>query len=97
MRLTDQEQQIIKTTILHYDPVARVLLFGSRVDDSKRGDIDLLVISYGELLTHTLGFPDKLQILADLHQQLGDQKIDLVPDDGSGTFARSFLPEAIDL
>ena len=72
--------------------MARLLLFGSRVDDSKRGgDIDLLVI------THTLGFPDKLQILADLHQQLGDQKIDLVPDDGSGTFARSFLPEAIDL
>ncbi len=93
MPLTQQEQQTIKTCIHHYDPQARVLLFGSRIDaDKKGGDIDLLIISA------KLGFTDKLNVLADLHQQLGDQKIDILLDkDGSGDFARTILPNAIKL
>ena len=92
MRLTSHEQQTIRQTISRYDPRARILLFGSRVDDQKRGgDIDLLVI------TQTLGFSDKLNILADLHQQLGEQKIDLLLDDGSGAFTQTILPGAIEL
>ena len=92
MRLTKQEQAIIKRVIQSYDAGAQVLLFGSRTDDHARGgDIDLLVI------TRTLGFSDKLNILADLHQQLGEQKIDLLLDDGSGTFTQSILPGAIEL
>lgn len=92
MRLSEQERQIIKSTIRNYDVNAQVLLFGSRTDDRKRGgDIDLLVI------THTLGFSDKLQILADLHQQLGEQKIDLLLDNGTGTFAQSVMSDAIEL
>lgn len=92
MRLSEQERQIIKSTIRNYDVNAQVLLFGSRTDDRKQGgDIDLLVI------THTLGFSDKLQILADLHQQLGEQKIDLLLDNGTGTFAQSVMSDAIEL
>ena len=93
MRLTEQEQQVIRQVILNYDPQARVLLFGSRADPAKKGgDIDLLVISA------TLGFVDKLNILADLHQHLGEQKIDLLLDkDGNGDFARTVLPDAIEL
>jgi len=92
VRLSEPERQIIKTTIHRHDPRAQVLLFGSRTDDSKRGgDIDLLVIS------QALNFSDKLQILADLDQELGEQKIDLLLDDGSGAFARSVLAEAIEL
>lgn len=42
MRLTKQEVQIIKSAILQVDPEARIFLFGSRVDDQKKGgDIDL--------------------------------------------------------
>ena len=93
MRLTDQEQQAITQVISQYDPTARVLLFGSRTDPAKKGgDIDLLVISV------KLGFTDKLNILADLHERLGEQKIDLLLDaDGTGDFARTVLPTAIEL
>ncbi|WP_422137869.1 nucleotidyltransferase domain-containing protein [Endozoicomonas sp. ALC020] len=93
MRLTEQEQQIIKKVIQGYDAKAVILLFGSRADSGKKGgDIDLLVTS------QTLGFADKLNILADLHGELGEQKIDIVLDnDGSGDFARSVLPTAIKL
>ena len=93
MRLTDKEQQSIRHIILSYDEQARVLLFGSRTDPAKKGgDIDLLVISV------KLGFIDKLNILADLHQQMGDQKIDLLLDkDGNGDFAKTVLPNAIEL
>lgn len=90
MRLTEQEQKSIKQIVQSYDPKAQILLFGSRVDpDKKGGDIDLLVISA------KLGFADKLNILADLHGELGEQKIDLLLDkDGSGDFARTVLPTA---
>ena len=94
MRITSQEQEIIKNTIQQYDDSdARVLLFGSRADPEKRGgDIDLLIISA------KLSFTDKLNILADLHQQLGEQKIDILLDkDGSGDFAATILPNAIEL
>ena len=93
MRLTKQEQRTIKKIINQYDEQARVLLFGSRIDPAKKGgDIDLLVIS------GKLGFTDKLNILADLHHDLGEQKIDLLLDrDGCGDFAKTILPIAIEL
>jgi len=70
MRLQDSERQAI---IRAADPDSAVYLFGSRVDDSaKGGDIDLLVLS------KKINLMAKLDILARLHQQLGDQKIDLV-------------------
>ena len=50
-------------------------MFGSRVDDSKRGgDIDLLIQteSPGEMLTR------KLQFLGILEREMGERKIDVV-------------------
>ena len=46
MRLSHNEQQVIRDSIHRVDPNARIVLFGSRVDDQARGgDIDLLVLS----------------------------------------------------
>lgn len=44
MRISDSEQQIIKDAVFALDPQARIYLFSSRANDSKRGgDIDLLI------------------------------------------------------
>jgi predicted nucleotidyltransferase len=78
MRLTPHQRQTIEQTLRrHFGPGARILLFGSRTDDRARGgDIDLYV-------EPDFGDPDRivdaqLGALAELHQALGEQKIDLV-------------------
>ena len=44
LRLSETEQQIIKEAVLSIDPQARIYLFSSRAEDTKRaGDIDLLI------------------------------------------------------
>ncbi|TAN53653.1 MAG: nucleotidyltransferase domain-containing protein [Methylococcaceae bacterium] len=84
MRLSAGERQIIRQTIAAADADAAVYLFGSRADDNaKGGDIDLLVLS------QSINLMTKLDILAKLHQALGEQKIDLaVYADLSHPFAR---------
>lgn len=73
MRLSVTEIAVIKSTVAELDPSARLYLFGSRVDDTKRGgDIDLLILS--SLLTGD----DRRTIRALLWEQLGEQKIDIV-------------------
>ena len=46
MRLGDQDRRIIRDSAVDvFGSEARVMLFGSRVDDAKRGDdIDLLIL-----------------------------------------------------
>ena len=52
-----------------------IYLFGSRVDDSKKGgDIDL----YLEVKDHSNLFEKKLKFLSRVKKELGDQKIDVV-------------------
>ncbi len=73
MRLSDKEIEAIRKAVLSRDSEARVYLFGSRADDSKRGgDIDLLVLS-GKLSDR-----DKYGIKFDLYDELGEQKIDII-------------------
>ncbi len=73
MRLTIDQKSAIQQAIHSADPEAIVFLFGSRVDDdSKGGDIDLLVLST------KIDLMKKLDILVELHQKLGERKIDLV-------------------
>jgi predicted nucleotidyltransferase len=84
MRITEAEQQTIRQAITEVDPEADIYLFGSKADDNARGgDIDLLVIS------QKINLMDKLAVLAKLHRNLGEQKIDLaVFSDFSKPFAR---------
>lgn len=52
MRLQSHETEVIKRTVRDFDKNAQIYLFGSRVDDSKKGgDIDLLIMS--KKLTNT--------------------------------------------
>ncbi|MHB8570887.1 MAG: nucleotidyltransferase domain-containing protein, partial [Metallibacterium sp.] len=56
---------------------ARVWLFGSRVDDSKRGgDIDLLIET--AQLPAVDAFMRKVRFLGKLEDSLGERKIDVV-------------------
>ncbi len=73
MRLTKKEIATINAVIAKYDKFAEVHLFGSRIDDKKKGgDIDLLVFS------DNLTFDDNLKIKVEIKEVLGDQKIDLI-------------------
>ncbi|MCL4555825.1 MAG: nucleotidyltransferase domain-containing protein [Gammaproteobacteria bacterium] len=77
MRLTKQQQIGIKSTALALCGVdATVFLFGSRLDDSKKGgDIDLII-----KVEHEVNNPALLaaQIQAKLSRKLGEQKIDVL-------------------
>lgn len=92
-RLNQAEQHLIKNAVLAVDPEARIYLYGSRVDDSKKGgDIDLLVLS------RSLTFQEKLRLRAKLSECLGDQKVDLtVATDTHKPFMRLALNEGIEL
>lgn len=75
MRLTEPEKRIIKAAAKNqFGPNVKIFLFGSRVNDSRKGgDIDL----YIETEKHAL-LKDKIAFLTLLKWNLGDQKIDVV-------------------
>lgn len=91
MRLSKNEIDIIKSTIYEMDKNCKIYLFGSRVDDNKKGgDIDLLVIS------SSLTVDDAKKIKYRLWDYLGEQKIDiLIERDMSHPFTRIALKEAV--
>jgi len=73
MRLSEHEKNTIRQSVLALDKDAKVYLFGSRADDTKKGgDIDILVIS------EKLKYPDKLEIHSNFFMKLEEQKIDLI-------------------
>ena len=82
MRLTqDQIEAIKQTAHAVLGEGARVILFGSRVDDTKKGgDIDLLFETDQPVCNRaaTVG-----AIYVALIRQLGDRKIDILLKDGT--------------
>ena len=93
MRLNDSELAAIRATVKSFDPEARLYLFGSRIDDSKRGgDIDLLIMS--DILT----LESKRSIKIRLYEVLGKQKIDIVlAADDSNPFVKLALETGVEL
>lgn len=93
MRLKESEQKAILSTVKHLDNDASVYLFGSRVDDTKKGgDIDLLVLS-GSLTSD-----DKRSIKIKLYELLGEQKIDLIiAVDDADPFVKLALEKGVKL
>lgn len=76
MRLTPDEIAAIKQTAAEvFGPAAEVRLFGSRVDDTRRGgDIDL----YLEVEPGQATFENECAFTHRLEDRIGDQKIDVV-------------------
>lgn len=63
-------------------PWRRIVLFGSRVDPARRGgDIDLLIELDRPPLPSRLRFTQRLRLA--LEDTIGEQKVDLVVDDGA--------------
>ena len=77
MRLSEAEKKAIKQAVhKHFGPEAQVYVFGSRVDDSKRGgDVDLYVET--ELAGEEL-VQGKLRAMSDMQRSMGERKIDII-------------------
>lgn len=82
MRLSVQKAETIRRLVReHFGDNASVYLFGSRVDDARRGgDIDLYV-SVPEALENK--GQTELKFQADLQISLGEQRIDVIVQDGA--------------
>lgn len=76
MRLKKEYIDFIKETANDiFGEDAKIYLFGSRIDDNKKGgDIDI----YVETNIKTNIFEKKIEMLKRLHSYLGNQKIDVV-------------------
>ena len=77
MRLSNQEIRVLKDKLISLADDAKLYLFGSRVDDSKRGgDIDLLVVS--KKMTKR----DLRLLRVEFFKEFGEQKLDIIIDNG---------------
>lgn len=75
MRLSKKYIQTIKKYFEEFFQNGEIYLFGSRVDDTKKGgDIDLYLV----LQEHSNLFEKKIKFLSRIKRDLGEQKIDIV-------------------
>ena len=75
MRLNQTYKNVIKSSFFDVFGQGEIYLFGSRVDDTKKGgDIDLYLI----VTNHLNLFKKKIKFLAKIKKKLGEQKIDVV-------------------
>jgi predicted nucleotidyltransferase len=78
LRLTDFERELIKKAFYATFQDGKIYLFGSRVDDTKRGgDIDLFIKLPYSLNADEI-FDKKSEFRLKLHNLIGEQKIDIV-------------------
>jgi predicted nucleotidyltransferase len=77
MRLKQLEIDAIKEAVKQYDENAQVFLYGSRIDDTKKGgDIDLLIIS------DKIKNKEIRKIRLKVFDIIGEQKIDIISSSG---------------
>ena len=75
MRLNKKYQDVIKKYFLEIFNQGEIYLFGSRVDDTKKGgDIDLYLVVEDKSNI----FAKKIKYLAKMKRELSEQKIDIV-------------------
>lgn len=74
MRISSEQIDFLKREILALVPDAVVYLFGSRVDDGKKGgDIDIMVLS-----DKKISWKEKAKIKWQYFEKFGEQKLDIV-------------------
>lgn len=80
MRLSQFEIQAIITAFKqHYSDQDHIYLFGSRLDDNKRGgDIDLYIESANTNAKLEELINTKVRFMTDLQCKIGEQKIDVI-------------------
>lgn len=80
MRLSSEAVHVIQEAFLRVFEKGELYLFGSRVDDSRKGgDIDLYVVA-----DHRDRMGEKrIEFLTQIKRQIGDQRIDLVIERGT--------------
>ncbi|WP_456382681.1 nucleotidyltransferase family protein [Persephonella sp.] len=96
VRLTERQIEGIKSAVREvFGGSAKVYLFGSRTDTSRKGgDIDLLVLVEGGKDI----YQKKIQLLGRLYKVLGERKIDLIVTDRPETdIEKHAITEGIEL
>lgn len=80
MRLTEAQVDAIRRTAAEvFGPYVELRLFGSRVDDTKRGgDIDLYLVTADESVRDLVSA--EVDFLSRLKRRIGEQRIDLLVD-----------------
>ncbi len=94
VRLSCEEIDILKESILQVDSRAKVYLFGSRVDLDKRGgDIDILILS------DLMKLKDLRDIRLKFFKEFGEQKLDIILDTNSVSkaFTKVIPQKAVEL
>ncbi len=96
MRLAEYEKEGIKKSFEEVFKEGHIYLFGSRVDDTKRGgDIDLYLVpakKYGDARKK------KRQFLIKLDEYIGEQKVDVVlAKDSSRLIEQVALRDGVEL
>ena len=77
MRLSKDEIHILKSKLHSLSSKAQLYLFGSRIDDTRKGgDIDLLIID------DTLSKKDLRSLRVYFFEHFGEQKLDIILDNG---------------
>lgn len=76
MRLTEETKNIIIDSVCrHFSQLDKIILFGSRTDNKRGGDIDILVQTP---LSSAAAFSGKIQAMSAMQLKLGEQRIDLL-------------------
>jgi uncharacterized protein len=92
VRLHKKQIEVLKNKLNALSSDAKLYLFGSRVDDTKKGgDIDLLIVS-DELTKRDLRV-----LRVDFFKHFGEQKLDIILDNGEfkNPFTRHILQKAV--
>ena len=95
MRITEHEKNAIVEAVRAVDPDAQVWLFGSRVDDSKKGgDIDIAIFS-DKINKDVM---QKIKVSQLIRDDIGEQRIDIVTtSNGKEAIFRLAVAEGIQL
>jgi uncharacterized protein len=93
MRFSEKNVTTVKTAVHTAFPgLSKVFLFGSRVDDHKRGgDIDLLVVS--DLRQNAMEAA-KIMAVTKIQMAIGEQKIDMIVTNDPARDVRPVVREA---